>query len=143
MVGPASNSVQPRILAFSHPRELDVLRQPGFVRGRAVLLLRFPGVDPETLQRWQRALNARFNACGCATGAALSIAGLLTCVIAQAWLGGWGVSHWGGFALRTVVGVLLGAALGKAIGIQAARWDLRRVTHSIQKSAGVTETGGL
>ncbi len=130
-----------RMLVFSQPRELDVLRRPGLARGRTVLLLRFRGVEPEKQQRWQRVLNARLNACGCSTGAALSIAGLLTSLLWQQSHGGWGVSHWGGFALRAATGVLLGAGLGKAIGIRVARWDLRRITNSIQRSMGLAESG--
>jgi hypothetical protein len=131
------------MLIFKSPRELDLLRRPGFVKGRAVLLLRFPGIAPERLQRWQRTLNSRFNACGCATGAAFGMGVFLATVVWQWSLGGWGIAHWGAFALRALAGVFLSGALGKAIGIQLARWDLRRVAHNIQRSMGLDEAGDL
>lgn len=132
-----------RVLVFHSPPELELLRRRGFVHGRAVLLLRFPGVPPERLLRWQRTLNSRFNACGCSTGAAFGLGALLAAVIWQSKLGGWDFEHWGGFALRAVLGMLLGGALGKGIGIQLARWDLRRVAHSIQRGLSVSTAGEL
>jgi hypothetical protein len=130
----------PRVIIFHSPSELDLLRRPGFVKGRALLLLQFPGIAPDQLQRWQRVLNSRFNACGCATGAATGLCGLLGAVIAQSWLGGWGAAHWVAFGLRAAAGLILGTGLGKIVGIRLARWDLRRVADSIQGSITFPES---
>jgi hypothetical protein len=139
----SDGGVDLRMYVFDTPQELDVLRRPGFVRGRAVLVLRFPGIAPNQLRRWQRILNARYNACGCATGAAFAFATLLGVILWQWWLGGWAIAHWGAFGLRALTGSVLAVALGKAIGTQLARWDLRRVAQSIQKAMSPAEAGEL
>ena len=71
----------------------------------------------------------------------MGLCALLSVVIAQWWLGG--ATHWVALGLRAVVALILGTVLGKILGLQVARWDLRRIAQRIQASMGLTDAGDL
>jgi hypothetical protein len=137
----AATSRGVRFVIFHTADELDVLFRRRVARGPAVLVLRIPCVAAKQLRRWERTLNARFNACGCTLGATSTLLALLGTVIWQSWYSGWSLTHWSAFALRAIACSILGGALGKTLGKQIAHWDLRRVARNIQRRVRSIEAG--
>ena len=129
-------------LVFHTAKELDFLCHPHHVNKRTRLFLCFPSLPSGQCRSWERKLNAHFHACGCATGAGFALAGLLAAFGWQFWHVGWASPHWGGFMLRVFAAALLGGALGKAVGLRVARWQLQRTVRDIQRQVILTPAGG-
>lgn len=129
-----SASLTAGLLVFFSADELDILCEPSFARRRVVLFLQFPGIASEQLRKWERRLNAHFNACGCLTGAAFALFGLMGAIGWQLAFADWGLFHWPAFATRAVACLILLGGLGKVVGIRIARWRLRRAVLAIKNN---------
>jgi len=131
-----------RYLIFQTAEDLEVLHRRGSFKRRAILLLRIPGIESNQRRRWEALLNTRFNACGCATGAAFALLAFVIVVIWQFRHGGWSITHWPAFALRAMLASMLGGAGGKTVGKAVSHWDLSRLARAIQRRAVSNRTGG-
>jgi hypothetical protein len=128
-----ADSTIPRYLIFHTTEDLEVLCQRRSLQGRAILLLRIPGIAPGERRRLEGALNARFNSCGCAAGAAFVLLAFVLVVIWQSWHGDWSIAHWPAFAMRAIVASMLGGLIGKTVGRDVARRDLSRLVRGIRR----------
>jgi hypothetical protein len=118
-------------------RTLDELRalRPRAARAHLRRIELALPLAPEERRRAEAAINAGLRACGCGTGAVFALAAVL-----------WSVARFAVQAARPDTGSLLaagalvlGAALaGKALGLVAAEWRLRRTIDRLTRGASRT-----
>ncbi len=123
------------VVVFQSAEELTLLRQAKVGWRRAHLVLCLPGLSQEQTKSWEAALNARFNDCGCSTGAIFATFALAVSIAWQFWHSDWSVPHWSWFLVRTLFSIVVAGVLGKLLGIKYSRVVLRRIINQVQELA--------
>lgn len=117
--------------------ELSVLHRNPIGPGRTRVVLEMPQILSDQSLMWQERLNRRFGECGCTTGGITALLGLVGAVAWQFFNSGWSLSSWPGFLIRVLLLTLAGGFVGKLLGIERARWQIRRLTAEIGRLTAV------
>lgn len=117
----------------NHPSELNSLIVPRVVRKRGLgKIILSPRFDHPEKQKWETDINRYFYACGCASGAkglmfmlVLGVIGSLTAYL-------FGSVSGKQLIAIPIVAAIIGAVVGKFVGLARARRRLIRVVHTVQ-----------
>jgi hypothetical protein len=113
--------------------DAEQLLHPRLSRFALRAAIRVPGIASGRAARWERGLNASLQACGCVAGA---VGMLIALVAAIVWRVGYaGPVDWRAFGWRAFVALLIGTAVGKAVGLLWARVRLVRIVAAIRRDA--------
>lgn len=126
--------------SIDHPSQLNALSVLPLARTRALGTLRLAGdiAEHPKKEEWEADLNKHYYACGCSAGAKGLLLGLLAGVVYAIF-----VSKEP--STLAAVGIVLapavvGAVLGKVVGLLRASTRLRRTVHEIQEHWKVEPT---
>jgi hypothetical protein len=126
-----------RVVVVRSVSEVSVLHRNPIGPGRTRVVLEIPQLLPDQSLLWQERLNRRFSECGCTAGGITALLGLVGAVVWQFSHSGWSVSSWPGFLIRAVLLMLAGGFVGKLMGIERARWQIRTLTAQIRRLTAV------
>jgi hypothetical protein len=129
---PGGRIIPPILIVHSAAEVGALARLRHHHRRRWLVRLRIPGLAPDQAAPWEQQLNVLLRDCGCSLGAKCVLIGLAGSIVAQATGSGWGPAQWPWFLARTVLAMVGGGVLGKALGLGLARAGIVRIAGKIR-----------
>lgn len=120
------------VTTLTHPTQLNRLQVWRFGRTRGLGRLKLPPELPEShREQWERDLNRYYYACGCSAGAKGIVLATVAMMIYAGWQWSRGHISLGRGALLVGAAAIVGAIIGKLIGLAIAERKLKLLKREI------------